>query len=196
MSIPPAPGRPQFGGSLSRAAQLAVPSLELQAATGEIRHLLRLSRASCCRARTLGAAGSSTRKQNLAFCRAEIHVESSRLTEPTSGPPQSFPMPLASLMSNHDPQWGDLFRQVLPAILALSDWSPPSMLRPTSRPISTSSSAGTRSRPDRSASRSTSSIEYRCTDSSLWAGQPPHQLLQPIIKSIAPIPTRYMATTV
>lgn len=61
-------------------------------------------------------------KERLLFYRSEIHFESSLLAERTSAylASQSFLMiAFASSMANSNPEWGDLFRLVVPAILSL-----------------------------------------------------------------------------
>lgn len=61
-------------------------------------------------------------KERLIFYRSEIHFESSLLAERTSAylSSQSFLMiAFASTMANSNPDWGNLFRLVVPAVLAL-----------------------------------------------------------------------------
>ena len=61
-------------------------------------------------------------RESLLFYRAEIHFESSLLAERTSAylASQSFLMiAFASAMANSNPDWGNLFRLVVPAVLAL-----------------------------------------------------------------------------
>lgn len=61
-------------------------------------------------------------RERLLFYRAEIHFESSLLAERTSAylASQSFLMiAFASAMTNSNPDWGNLFLLVVPAVLAL-----------------------------------------------------------------------------
>jgi len=61
-------------------------------------------------------------KERLLFYRSEIHFESSLLAERTSAylASQSFLMiAFASSMANDNPDWGELFRLVVPSVLAL-----------------------------------------------------------------------------
>lgn len=71
---------------------------------------------------TRGAEVFDTPKERLAFYRSEIHFESQLLAERTSTylSSQSFLMiAFASSMANSNPEWGGLFRLVVPAILAV-----------------------------------------------------------------------------
>lgn len=70
---------------------------------------------------TRGAEVFDTPKERLQFYRSEIHFESTLLAERTSSylSAQSFLMiAFASSMANTNPEWGSLFRLVVPAILA------------------------------------------------------------------------------
>src|SRR3546814_545556 len=70
---------------------------------------------------TQGAELFDSPKERLIFYRSEIHFESSLLAERTSAylSSQSFLMiAFASSMANSNPEWGELFRLVVPAILS------------------------------------------------------------------------------
>ncbi|MCQ4312491.1 hypothetical protein NAV33_11365 [Pseudomonas stutzeri] len=70
---------------------------------------------------TQGAEVFDTPKERLLFYRSEIHFESTLLADRTSSylSAQSFLMiAFASSMANTNPEWGSLFRLVVPAILA------------------------------------------------------------------------------
>ncbi len=61
-------------------------------------------------------------KERLAFYRAEIHFEAGLMAERTSAylTSQSFLMiAFASSMANNNPDWGELFRLVVPSVLAV-----------------------------------------------------------------------------
>ena len=69
---------------------------------------------------TQGAELFDSPQERLIFYRSEIHFESSLLAERTSAylSSQSFLMiAFASSMANSNPEWGELFRPVVPAIL-------------------------------------------------------------------------------
>jgi len=71
---------------------------------------------------TQGAELFDSPKERLIFYRSEIHFESSLLAERTSAylSSQSFLMiAFASSMANSNPEWGELFRLVVPAILSV-----------------------------------------------------------------------------
>lgn len=71
---------------------------------------------------TGGAEVFDTAKERLAFYRSEIHFESTLLADRTSSylSSQSFLMiAFASSMANSNPEWGPLFRLVVPAILSV-----------------------------------------------------------------------------
>ena len=71
---------------------------------------------------TQGAEVFDSPKERLNFYRSEIHFESTLLASRTSGylSSQSFLMiAFASSMANTNPDWGSLFRLVVPSILAL-----------------------------------------------------------------------------
>ncbi|MFC3607628.1 hypothetical protein [Stutzerimonas tarimensis] len=71
---------------------------------------------------TQGAELFESAKDRLNFYRAEIHFESTLLAERTSTylSSQSFLMiAFASSMANTNPEWGGLFRLVIPSILSL-----------------------------------------------------------------------------
>lgn len=70
---------------------------------------------------TQGEEVFDTPKERLQFYRSEIHFESTLLAERTSSylSAQSFLMiAFASSMANTNPEWGSLFRLVVPAVLA------------------------------------------------------------------------------
>ena len=71
---------------------------------------------------TQGAELFDSPKERLNFYRAEIHFESTLLASRTSGylSSQSFLIiAFASSMANTNPEWGALFRLVVPAVLAI-----------------------------------------------------------------------------
>lgn len=71
---------------------------------------------------TQGAELFDSPKERLNFYRAEIHFESTLLASRTSGylSSQSFLIiAFASFMANTNPEWGALFRLVVPAVLAI-----------------------------------------------------------------------------
>lgn len=71
---------------------------------------------------TQGAEVFDSAKERLNFYRSEIHFESTLLASRTSSylSSQSFLMiAFASLMANTNPEWGSLFRLVVPSVLAL-----------------------------------------------------------------------------
>ena len=71
---------------------------------------------------TQGAEVFDSPKERLNFYRSEIHFESTLLASRTSGylSSQSFLMiAFASSMANTNPDWGSLFRLVVPSVLAL-----------------------------------------------------------------------------
>jgi len=71
---------------------------------------------------TQGAELFDSPKERLNFYRAEIHFESTLLASRTSGylSSQSFLIiAFASSMANTNPEWGELFRLVVPAVLAI-----------------------------------------------------------------------------
>lgn len=71
---------------------------------------------------TQGAELLESPRERLIFYRSEIHFESSLLAERTSAylTSQSFLMiAFASTMANSNPEWGSLFRLVVPTVLAL-----------------------------------------------------------------------------
>lgn len=71
---------------------------------------------------TRGAEVFDSAKERLNFYRSEIHFESTLLASRTSGylSSQSFLMiAFASSMANNNPDWGNLFRLVVPGLLAL-----------------------------------------------------------------------------
>ena len=71
---------------------------------------------------TQGAELFDSPKERLNFYRAEIHFESTLLASRTSGylSSQSFLIiAIASSMANTNPEWGALFRLVVPAVLAI-----------------------------------------------------------------------------
>src|SRR5690606_24437225 len=71
---------------------------------------------------TQGRERVESPRERLLFYRSEIHFESSLLAERTSAylSSQSFLMiAFASTMANSNPDWGNLFRLVVPAVLAL-----------------------------------------------------------------------------
>lgn len=71
---------------------------------------------------TQGAELFDSPKERLNFYRAEIHFESTLLASRTSGYLSSQPfliIAFASSMANTNPEWGALFRLVVPAVLAI-----------------------------------------------------------------------------
>ncbi|WP_120994334.1 hypothetical protein [Stutzerimonas urumqiensis] len=71
---------------------------------------------------TQGAEVFDSAKERLAFYRSEIHFESTLMANRTSAylSSQSFLMiAFASSMANSNPEWGALFRLVVPTILAV-----------------------------------------------------------------------------
>lgn len=71
---------------------------------------------------TQGAELFDSPKERLNFYRSEIHFESTLLASRTSGylSSQSFLIiAFASSMANTNPEWGSLFRLVVPTVLAL-----------------------------------------------------------------------------
>lgn len=71
---------------------------------------------------TQGAEVFDSAKERLSFYRSEIHFESTLLASRTSGylSSQSFLMiAFASSMANTNPDWGSLFRLVVPSVLAV-----------------------------------------------------------------------------
>jgi hypothetical protein len=71
---------------------------------------------------TQGAEVFDSAKERLNFYRSEIHFESTLLASRTSSylSSQSFLMiAFASSMANTNPEWGSLFRLVVPSVLAL-----------------------------------------------------------------------------
>jgi len=71
---------------------------------------------------TQGAELFDSPKERLLFYRSEIHFESSLLADRTNSylASQSFLMiAFASSMANSNPEWGELFRLVVPSILAV-----------------------------------------------------------------------------